>query len=74
MITFGLLILCGLIALTMLGVGGFVVLLKLGIIVREAQRPTYQDYGSYTIDQGREVRPEEEQQAPDTVYRAERRD
>ena len=36
-------------------------LLKLGVIVREAGRPPYQDHGSYTLDQGREVRPEEEQ-------------
>jgi hypothetical protein len=36
------------------------VLLKLGVIVREASRPTYQDHGDYSLDQGREVRPEEE--------------
>jgi hypothetical protein len=30
------------------------------VIVREASRPVYQDAGDYRIDQGREVRPEEE--------------
>lgn len=60
-IPFALLLICALVALSALGVGGFLVLLKLGVIVREAGRPTYQDHGSYTLDQGREVRPEEEQ-------------
>jgi hypothetical protein len=55
-----LLILCGLVALAVIGVGGFLVLLKLGVIVREASRPIYQDQGDYSLDQGREVRPEEE--------------
>jgi hypothetical protein len=41
-------------------VGTFFTLLKLGVIVREASRPAIQDYGNYTLDQGREVRPEEE--------------
>ncbi|HNP73540.1 MAG TPA: hypothetical protein PLO33_05835 [Kouleothrix sp.] len=63
MFSFALIALCGLVALVVLGLGGFVVLLKLGIIVREAQRPTYQDTGNYTLDQGREVRPEDEQAA-----------
>jgi hypothetical protein len=57
----GLLIICAIVALAVLGVGGFVVLLKMGVIVREATRPTHQDTGSYALDQGREVRPEEEQ-------------
>ena len=55
-------IICALVVLAVLGVGGFLVLLKLGVIVREASRPAYQDRGNYTLDQGREVRPEEEQQ------------
>ena len=55
-------IVCAVVALAVLGVGGFLVLLKLGVIVREASRPTYQDHGNYSLDQGREVRPEEEQQ------------
>jgi hypothetical protein len=58
----GLLLLafCALVALAAIGVGVFFVLLKLGVIVREASRPTIQDYGNYSLDQGREVRPEEE--------------
>ena len=57
---FALLILCGLVALAVIVAGGFLVLLKLGVIVREASRPTYQDHGDYSLDQGREVRPEDE--------------
>jgi hypothetical protein len=56
-----LLALCGLVALAAIAVGAFFVLLKLGVIVREASRPSYQDSGEYSLDQGREVRPEEEQ-------------
>jgi hypothetical protein len=59
-IPLSLLIACALVALAVIGVGGFIVLLKLGVIVREAGRPTYQDHSSYSLDQGREVRPEEE--------------
>jgi len=60
--TLTLLIICAVVALAVLGVGGFIVLLKMGVIVREASRPTYADRGSYSLEQGREVRPEEEQQ------------
>jgi hypothetical protein len=55
-----LLALCALVALAALCVGTFFVLLKLGVIVRESARPAYQDYSDYSLDQGREVRPEEE--------------
>lgn len=55
-----LVFLCAIAALAVIGVGGFLVLVKLGVIVREAGRPTYQDYGNYTLNQGREVRPEDE--------------
>ena len=55
-----LLALCALVALVALGVGAFFVLLKLGVIVRESSRPGYHDYSDYSLDQGREVRPEEE--------------
>ena len=51
---------CAFVALAAIGVGTFFTLLKLGVIVREASRPAIQDYGNYTLDQGREVRPEEE--------------
>ena len=55
-----LLVLCAIGLVAILGVGGFIVLVKLGVIVREASRPAYQDSGDYRIDQGREVRPEDE--------------
>jgi hypothetical protein len=55
-----LLALCALVVLAALGVGAFFVLLKLGVIVRESSRPSYRDYSDYSLDQGREVRPEEE--------------
>ncbi len=59
-LTLLLLVFCAIGVLLVLGVGGFLVLLKLGVIVRESSRPTYQDAGDYRMDQGREVRPEEE--------------
>jgi hypothetical protein len=62
-------IVCALAALVVLGIGGFIVLLKLGVIVREAGRPTFQDNGNYSLDQGREVRPEEEQPRRETPQR-----
>jgi hypothetical protein len=55
-----LLIVCAIAILAVLGVSIFLVLIKLGIIVREASRPAYQDAGDYGLDQGREIRPEEE--------------
>ena len=55
-----LLAFCALVALAAVCVGVFFVLLKLGVIVHEASRPALQDYGNYSLDQGREVRPEEE--------------
>jgi len=60
MLSLILLAFCALVALVAIGMGVFFVLLKLGVIVREASRPTIQDYGDYSLDQGREVRPEEE--------------
>jgi hypothetical protein len=60
MITLALLILCGLAVLAVFGVSIFLVLIKLGVIVRESSRPVYQDAGDYRLEQGREVRPEEE--------------
>ena len=60
MVTLVLLLVCGAALLVVFGVGTFFVLLKLGVIVREASRPAYQDASDYRINQGREVRPEEE--------------
>ena len=59
-LTLLLLVLCAIGLVVILGVGGFLVLVKLGVIVREASRPAYQDSGDYRIDQGREVRPEDD--------------
>jgi hypothetical protein len=55
-----LVVLCAIGLVAVLGVGGFMLLVKLGVIVREASRPAYQDSGDYRIDQGREVRPEDD--------------
>jgi hypothetical protein len=55
-----LLVFCAIVAAAALGVGGFLLLVKLGVIVREVQRPPHEDAGDYRIDQGREVRPEED--------------
>lgn len=49
------LILCGLVLLVVV-VGGLIgVLIKLGVIAREAQRPPHLDTGTYDLKQGREV-------------------
>lgn len=53
------LIICGLILLVVGGMGLFTLLLKLGVIVRAAQRPPHMDAGDYRLDQGREVRHED---------------
>ncbi len=52
-------ILCLILILAVVGVGGFIVALKLGVIVQQAAKPTHLDTANYTLDQGREVRPEE---------------
>jgi hypothetical protein len=49
------LVLCGLVVLATLSVGLIMLLIKLGVIVREAQKPPYLDGGDYRLDQGREV-------------------
>ena len=54
------LVLCGLVLLVVVGVGLVMFLIKLGVIVREAQRPPHIDTGDYRIDQGREVRGEDQ--------------
>src|SRR5438128_2035126 len=47
MLSLILLAFCALVVLAAISVGTFFVLLKLGVIVREASRPTIQDYGNY---------------------------
>jgi hypothetical protein len=56
------LVLCGLVLLATLSVGLITLLIKLGVIVREAQKPPYLDAGDYRIDQGREVISEDRRQ------------
>lgn len=54
-------IICG-VLLAVTSVAGLVVfLLKVGVVAQEATRSPHLDQGSYTLSQGREVRPEEEQ-------------
>jgi len=60
MLSFFLVIVCALVALIVVGVSVLLILLKLGVIVRAAAQPAYQDYSDYSLDQGREVRPEDE--------------
>lgn len=48
-------VLCGVVLLLALGVGMIGLLIKLGVIVREAQRPPHIDAGDYRLDQGRDV-------------------
>jgi hypothetical protein len=56
-------VLCLIVVLAVIGAVGFVVALKMGVIVHQATKPTHLDTGNYTLDQGREVRPEEEKRA-----------
>ena len=61
-VTFLVLGFCVIVALVAIGVGSFLLLVKLGVIVREASRPPLQDYGDYRIEQGREGRPEDDRE------------
>jgi hypothetical protein len=56
------LVLCGLVLLATLGLGLITLLIKLGVIVREAQKPPHLDGGDYRLDQGREVISEDRRQ------------
>lgn len=56
-----LLLICAAILIVGVGLGGFLLLVKLGVIAHEASRPVHQDQGVYTLEQGREVRAEEQQ-------------
>lgn len=53
-------ILCLILILAVIGVAGFIVALKMGVIVHQATKPAHLDTSNYTLNQGREVRPEEE--------------
>ncbi|HEX6291458.1 MAG TPA: hypothetical protein VFZ66_19900 [Herpetosiphonaceae bacterium] len=56
------LVLCGLVLLATLGMGLVTLLIKLGVIVREAQKPPHLDSGDYSLEQGREVVSEDRRQ------------
>lgn len=49
------LLLCGLVLVTFFGFSLFMLLVKLGVIVREARRPPHIDTGDYRLSQGRDV-------------------
>jgi hypothetical protein len=53
------LVLCGLVLVALLGTGLIMLLIKVGVIVRAAQRPPHLDAGDYRLEQGREVRSED---------------
>jgi ABC-type nickel/cobalt efflux system permease component RcnA len=48
-------ILCGLVLLATFSLGLIMLLIKMGVIVREAQKPPHLDAGDYRLDQGREA-------------------
>lgn len=61
MLSASLLLICGLVFLLAFSIGGGVLLLiKFGVIASHATRPAIEDRGSYSLDQGREVRSEQE--------------
>ncbi|MGQ9482930.1 hypothetical protein [Chloroflexus sp.] len=45
----------GLIVVALIGSGLFWFLIQIGVIVKKAVEPPAQDYGSYSLDQGRDV-------------------
>ncbi len=51
----------GLLLLVAIGWGGFLLLVQLGVIVREAGKPQHVDTHDYSLKQGREVGREEQQ-------------
>ncbi len=55
------LVVCGVVLLFVVGAGLITFLIKAGVVVREAQRPPHIDTGDYRLNQGREVRSEDEQ-------------
>ena len=59
-IVIALVIICGIVLLFVAGAALFSLLIKLGVIVRYAQRPPHMDHGDYRLDQGREVRGEDD--------------
>lgn len=58
-LTLLLLVCAAIIILVVLSVG-ILTFIKMGVIFHHAAQPKHQDTGNYTLDQGREVRPEHE--------------
>jgi hypothetical protein len=56
-----LLFLCGIVLLIVLGASTFWILLQLGVIAAKATEKPTVDYGNYTLQQGEEVRAEQDQ-------------
>jgi hypothetical protein len=52
---FIVIIIAGLIVIALIGAGIFWFLVQIGVIVQKAAEPPTQDYGSYSLDQGRDV-------------------
>lgn len=55
------LVLCSIVLLFVVGAGLITFLIKVGVIVRAAQQPPHIDTGNYRLNQGRDVRGEDEQ-------------
>ena len=54
------LVVCSAVLLFAVGAAIITLSIKAGVIVREAQRPPHMDGGDYRLNQGREVRSEDE--------------
>ncbi|WP_028458009.1 hypothetical protein [Chloroflexus sp. Y-396-1] len=52
---FIVIIIAGLIVIALIGSGIFWFLVQIGVIVQKAAEPPTQDYGSYSLDQGRDI-------------------
>ena len=52
---FIVIIIAGLIVIALIGSGIFWFLVQIGFIVQKAAEPPTQDYGSYSLDQGRDI-------------------
>ena len=54
------LVVCGTVLVFVVGAALITFLLKIGVIVRAVQRPPHVDTGDYGLNQGREVRSEDD--------------
>lgn len=55
-----LIVLVGMVLLSLIGWGVFLLLVQLGVIVNEARKPAHHDTGTYRLDQGRDVGKEQQ--------------